>query len=258
MSYASVAARDAPPPSEQPHPDPALLTTKQSTPSNVIDDTSKVNVVSRDFKENPATYTSETYVPEDTEGDLIDPGRTPGKGKRSKRLQEVQAEGTYLWEVAKQYLLRPGVAGGLVGLVNIGLLSSVGYVFYTKPELQRNFTAISSAAAGAVLLIGTEGCAAEKYRKTPRGRQEERRAREEGTLIYKQLREHVFRPGVLGGLVGLANTAIIGAVGYYSYANWHKPKWNRDVVTAVSLSLLTLWGGEGYLAEHYRAEQRRQ
>lgn len=258
MSYASVAAHDAPPLSEQPHPDPALLTTERRSASNVIDDTSKVNVVSSDFKENPATYTSETYVPEDIDDDLVDPGRNVVKGKRNRHLQEAQAEGIYLWEVAKHYLFRPGVAGGLIGLVNVGLLSSVGYGFYTKPSLRRNLTAISSAAAGVLLLIGTEGYAAEKYRQTPIGRQEERRAREEGTLIYKQLREYVFRPGVLGGLVGLVNTAILGAVGYYSYANWHKPKWNRDVVTAVAFGLFTLWGGEGYLAERYRAERRRQ
>ncbi|KAG1742856.1 hypothetical protein EDB19DRAFT_1907339 [Suillus lakei] len=258
MSYASVAARDAPPSSEQPRPDPALLTTERPSASNVIDDTSKVNVVSSDFKENPATYTSGSYVPEDIDDDPTDPGRTAGKGKRNRRFQEARAESIYLWEVTKHFLFRPGVAGGLIGLVNIGLLSSIGYVFYTKPSFRRNFTAISSAAAGALLLIGTEGYAAEKYRQTPIGRQEERRAREEGTLIYKQIREHVFRPGVLGGLVGLVNTAILGAVGYYSYANWNKPKWNRDVVTAVSFSLLTLWGGEGYLAERYRAERRRQ
>lgn len=149
--------------------------------------------------------------------------------------------------------------------MNVGLLSSVGYGFYTKPSLRQNLTAISSAAAGALLLIGTEGYAAEKYRQTPIGRQEERRAREEGTLIYKHLREQVFRPNVLGGLVGLGiveicicqffemfispfflvNTTILGAVGYYTYANWHKPKWNRDVVTAIAFGLLTLWGGEG-------------
>ncbi|KAG1866744.1 hypothetical protein F4604DRAFT_2023346 [Suillus subluteus] len=225
MSYASVVAHDAPPSSEQPRPDPALLTTERSAASNVVDDTSKVNVVSNDFKENLATYTSETYVPEDVDDDLVDPGRKPVKGKKNRRFQEAQAEGIYLWEVTKHYLFRPGVAGGIIGLVNIGLLSSVGYGFYTKPSLRR---------------------------------QEERRAREEGTLIYMQLREHVFRPGVLGGLVGLVNTVILGAVGYYSYSNWHKPKWNRDVVTAVAFGLLTLWGGEGYLAERYRAERRRQ
>jgi hypothetical protein len=258
MSYASVVAHDAPSSSEQPHPDTALLTTERSSASNVIDDTSKVNVVSSNFKENPATYTSDTYVPEDVDDDHVDPGRKAVKSKRNRRLLEAQAEGIYLWKVTKHYLFRPGVAGGLIGLVNVGLLSSVGYRFYTKPSLRRDLTAISSAAAGALLLIGTEGYAAKKYRQTPIGRQEERRAREEGTLIYKQLREHVLRPGVLGGLIGLVNTAILGAVGYYTYANWHKPKWNRDVVTAVTFGLLTLWGGEGYLAERYRAERRRQ
>ncbi|KAG2145955.1 uncharacterized protein EDB93DRAFT_1286790 [Suillus bovinus] len=258
MSYASVAAHDAPPSSEQPRPDPALLTTENSSASNVIDDTSKLNVVSSDFKENLAAHTNNTYVPEDIDDDLVDQSRKAMTGKRNKRFQEAQAEGIYLWEVTKYYLFRPGVAGGLIGLVNVGLLSRVGYTFYTKPGLRQNFTAISSAVAGALLLIGTEGYAVQKYRQTPIGRQEERRAREEGTLIYKQLREHVFRPGVLSGLVGLVNTAILGAVGYYSFVNWHKPKWNRDVVTAVAFGLLTLWGGEGYLAERYRAERRRQ
>lgn len=75
-----------------------------------------MNVVSRDFKENPSsTYTSDVYVPEDAESELSDTGRVR-KGKGSKRFQEAQAEGTYLWEVTKHYLLRPGVAGGLVGL----------------------------------------------------------------------------------------------------------------------------------------------
>lgn len=87
--------------------------------------------------------------------------------------------------------------------VNIGLLSSVGYAFYTKPDLRRNFTAIGSAAVGTLLLIGTEGCAAEKFREIHRGHQGERPTREEGILFYKHFREQFFRPGVLGGSIGL-------------------------------------------------------
>ena len=42
---------------------------------------------------------------------------SPSRGnKKNRRLQEAEAEGAYLLEVAKRYLLRPGVAGGLVGL----------------------------------------------------------------------------------------------------------------------------------------------
>jgi hypothetical protein len=57
--------------------------------------------------------------------------------------------------------------------------------------------------AGAAALLALEGYGAAQYRDTPQGREEERRAREEGALVYRQAREVVLRPGVLGGLVGL-------------------------------------------------------
>ncbi|KAF9231495.1 hypothetical protein BU15DRAFT_90899 [Melanogaster broomeanus] len=222
----STYTRGASSPSEQPSPDPALLATAQGHNDNE-DDTKKVNVVSG------ATYPSETFVPQTT--------------PRSK------SRGTYLWQVTKQLLFRPGVAGGLVGLVNVGLLSGMGYVLYTKPHLRRDNIAISSAVGGALLLVGAEGYATEnlKHHKTWRG-QEECRAPEKRTLIYKHLHEQMLCPGVLSGLVGLVNAGIVGMVGYFSYINWDKPKWDRNIVTAVSVSLLTLWGGESYLAERCR------
>ena len=78
----------------------------------------------------------------------------------------------------------------------------MGYTFYTKPD-RRNFTAIGSSAVAALLVIGAEGYAAEKYTEIPRGNQGERRTRERSTLLYKHFREHVLRPDVLGGSVGL-------------------------------------------------------
>jgi len=170
----------------------------------------------------------------------------------NRRFKEVEAEGIYLWEVAKHYLFRPGVAGGLLGIVNVGLLAGTGRAFYTQPELRRDRTVVSSTIAAAFAILSLEGYAAEKYRKTARGQDEERRAREEGTLIYKHMREHILRPGVLGGIVGLINTAIIGTVGYLAYDNWNRPAWDRRVVSAVSIGLATLWGAEGYVAERYR------
>ncbi|KAH7913881.1 hypothetical protein BJ138DRAFT_1058059 [Hygrophoropsis aurantiaca] len=256
MSYASVAATNAPPPASQPHPDPSLLTTATSSADNVADDTAKINVVSSDFKENPATYTSETRLSEESDDIFTSkPQRWESKGRHNKRLQEVEAEGEYIWEVAKQYLLRPGTAGGLIGLVNVGLLSGLGYAFYTNPDLRRDRTALGSAIGGSVVMLSMEGYAAEKYRQTPSGRAEERRAREEGSLLYKHTREIVLRPGVLGGLVGLVNTAALATVGYYSYVNWDRPRWDRNVVSTVVVGLLALWGGEGYLAEQYRHDR---
>ncbi|GLB37165.1 hypothetical protein LshimejAT787_0402160 [Lyophyllum shimeji] len=255
MSYASVAASNVPPLDEQPRPDPALLNTTPPTASNVVDETAKVNVVASEAKARPATQTSEArrriYGHSDSDED-----EHPSEERRpNRRLKEVEAETLYLWEVTKQYLFRPGVAGGLVGLVNIGLLAGAGRAFYTQPHLRRDRTVISSTVAAALALLSLEGYAAEKYRKTPRGQAEARRAKEEGTLVYKHLREQVLRPGFLGGLVGLVNVAVLGTVGYFSYINWDKPTWDRRIVSAVTVGLLTLWGGEGYLVERYREQQ---
>ncbi|KAF7965385.1 hypothetical protein HWV62_44081 [Athelia sp. TMB] len=238
----------------QPHADPALLNTVPGSASHVADDSAKVGVVSNDFKEHPATYTSENR-PEPAGYDEPLPSgdkRHKAEKKASRAYREAEAEGAYIWETAKHYLFRPGVAGGLVGLVNVGIIAGVGHAFYTQPHLRRDKTIIGSTVAGALALLSVEGFAAEKYRQTPAGQDEERRAKEEGAVIYRHAREVVFRPGVLGGLVGLINTAVLGAVGYYSYINWDKPSWDRRTVSAVSVGLITLWGGEGIIAERYR------
>lgn len=136
MSYAAVAAHNAPPLSQQPQPDQSLLNTDAPSADPIVDDTSKVNVVPQDFKENPRTATQESVVYEEESSAARDsPQSTPSKSKvnghanhsssdskeskrskASRQVQEVQAEGVHMWESAKHYLLRPGVAGGLVGL----------------------------------------------------------------------------------------------------------------------------------------------
>jgi len=88
------------------------------------------------------------------------------------------------------------------GTVNIGLLASVGRIFYLRPHLRRDATAISSALAATVALISIESIAAEKYRQRPRD-QEHKRATEEGTLVFRRIQEQIIRPNVLGGLVGM-------------------------------------------------------
>lgn len=134
MSYASVAAQNAPPPSQQvhtwahfvplrdhdhsdlfsqPRPDPALLTTEPPSANNIADDAAKVNIVSSDFRSNPATETSVNAPAGHATGTPVSHN---ARGKAKRYLHEAEKEGFYVWEVAKQYLLRPGVAGGLLGL----------------------------------------------------------------------------------------------------------------------------------------------
>lgn len=104
----------------KPQADAALLNTTPAHTNNVADDGAKVNVVSNDFKSNPATVTSEADVIvdySDDDGDDVDDSPLDKK-KRSgkKRLQRAEQKGLSLWNTSKQYLFRPGVAGGLVGI----------------------------------------------------------------------------------------------------------------------------------------------
>ncbi|KAG6820995.1 hypothetical protein H0H93_008624 [Arthromyces matolae] len=267
MSYASVAAANAPQLEQQPQPDPVLLnTTPPSAPTIAqIDETAnRINLVSPE----QSVPTSLSLNGRDNDDDSDDDDDSNSKKKIVNRhLQEIKAEGFYLWQITKQHLFQPGVAGGLIGLggscvsypvnavltvivpVNLGLLIGVGHAFYTQPSLRRDRGAVSSTFAAALALLSVEGYAAERYRKTPRGQAEEKRAREEGTLVYKHIREHLVRPGVLGGIIGLS---VLGAVGYLSYAHWERPTWDRRVVSAVSVGLLTLWGAEACIVEKYK------
>ena len=116
MSFASVTARNAP--ADQPLPDPALLNTTQSTASGVADDTAKVGVVSPNFKQNPATTTSTYQPPRYDEGESDSPHRRAPKTKaKAKKLaRDAEKEAIHWSAVAKELVLRPPVAGGLIGV----------------------------------------------------------------------------------------------------------------------------------------------
>ena len=79
----------------------------------------------------------------------------------------------------------------------------MGHAFHTQPHLRHDAKVIASTVTGAIALLGAEGFAANQYSQTPAGQEGARRAKEDGTALYKHTREIVLRPGVLGGLVGL-------------------------------------------------------
>jgi len=117
MSYASITSRNAP--ADQPLPDPALLNTTKSTASGVADDTTKVGVVSPNFKQNPATTTSTHQSPryDDDEPDSSPHRRTAkNKAKAEKLARDAEKEAIHWSTVAKELVLRPPVAGGLIGV----------------------------------------------------------------------------------------------------------------------------------------------
>ena len=58
MSYATVTKENREPPSQQPHPDTALLNTERTETSLPDGSSTKVNVAPTDFKEHPKVWAS--------------------------------------------------------------------------------------------------------------------------------------------------------------------------------------------------------
>ncbi|KAF8332716.1 uncharacterized protein EI90DRAFT_3145387 [Cantharellus anzutake] len=237
MSYASVVAAGAPPLSAQPHPDTALLNTEQGE-TQLSSADSKITVAPADFKKNPRSADTDIRDELDVASEDIEEGEDtsrPSKGESRKdhtNCKKAGEECRELWEKAKGYLLRPTVAGGLLGVVNVGLLGSIGHSLYTVPAHRSSPRFLSLAAITTLGLFGIEGALAEAYRKTELGRREEARAKEEGAAICRHVKTVLLRPGVLGG--------------YWSYVNWDDPwKWDRQRVSAASVGLLALFAGEG-------------
>ncbi|KAI0796393.1 hypothetical protein BC629DRAFT_1505245 [Irpex lacteus] len=277
MSYASVAAHNAPPPLAQPYREPALLTMELPSQGNIADDAANLNIVFNEFRETPTTLTStadtgirEQSAPIPISGGVAAHG-TSGAGtsnenskgkeavdKAKRYAHELEDEGFYLWNLVKHQLLRPGVAGVLPALVNVGILGFTSYSRYMKPYLRRDTRLLSSAAAAALALLSADDYNAEKYCEAPAGQEEKGCARKEGAVVYRVARDNLLRPDVLGVLVGLLNTAVIFTSGFVSHKHRDARQWDRRIISAVSVGLLMLCFGEGYLAEYYGREQGRR
>jgi multisubunit Na+/H+ antiporter MnhB subunit len=62
-------------------------------------------------------------------------------------------------------VLRPGVAGGLVGVVNVAVLSAIGYLSYKHWNLPRwDRQTVSSVVVGLVALSAAEGYLGKQYK----------------------------------------------------------------------------------------------
>merc|ERR1712093_747703 len=61
------------------------------------------------------------------------------------------------------------------------------------------------------------------------------------------LGKEIQKPEVWGSMLGVANLAVIGSVAFYTYANWHKPRWDRRVVSATVVAVSAWFGLQGYL-----------
>ncbi|WWD20712.1 hypothetical protein CI109_105188 [Kwoniella shandongensis] len=197
-------------------------------------------------KEHEAELKQKT---KEAEKDIEKKGKEYSKKAQDELHKAESALGPY-WEQTKEVVLRPGTLGGLMGVVNVGILGTIGYFAYTRKDQPWDRRIVGGAVAGTLALFGAEGYVTESYLSTPEGKQEAERAKAEGSKAYLQAKEVILRPQVAGGLVGAVNVAILGAVGYFSYKNWNQ-QWDQRTVSAVAVGLLGLSGLEGYAGKVY-------
>jgi len=236
MSYASVTSRNAT--ADQPLPDPALLNTTKPTASGVADDTAKVGVVSPGFKQNPATTTSTHQPPRygEEESDSSPHRRTAkSKSKAKKAVHDAEKEAIHWSAVAKELMLRPPVAGGLVGVVNLGLIGYTGYKFYNEPHLRHDHTFVTSAVAGAAVVLGVEGYGAQTFAPV----------REEEDVLIQYVRQN---PKSTRTLFAILNVGIVGAAGYMTYSKWNR--WDKRTFATLAAGITSFGLGETYLFSH--------
>lgn len=238
------------------HPEPAARPEPITLNHGADPEPHTLNVAPEPLKAPPK---GSVHLPGEEEiKDEKDAAKKKGKEyakKAKKELHEAESKLGPYWEKTKDVVLRPGTLGGLMGVVNVGLLGTLGYFAYTRKDQPWDRRVVGAAVAGTLALFGAEGYVAESYLETPEGKKEAERAKREGSKAYLQAKEVVLRPQVAGGLVGAFNLAVIGTVGYFSYKNWNQP-WDRRVVSAVSVGLLGLSGLEGWAGKEY-AEKRK-
>ncbi|GAA5832353.1 hypothetical protein JCM11251_006421 [Rhodosporidiobolus azoricus] len=73
----------------------------------------------------------------------------------------------------------------------------------------------------------------------------------EGRALAKQY------PYAASGIVGLVNLTLIAVPAYFAYKNWHQPRWDRRIVSAVAVGLTAAFGAESALGWfEYQQEQK--
>lgn len=92
--------------------------------------------------------------------------------------------------------------GGVLGVINVGLLGYAGYAFYNTPAYRKDYRVLGGVAAAGLALVSAEGTLADAYLSTEEGKAELRRAEQEGSALYRHTKEVVLRPGVFSGLLG--------------------------------------------------------
>ncbi|KWU44834.1 Proteophosphoglycan ppg1 [Rhodotorula sp. JG-1b] len=92
------------------------------------------------------------------------------------------------------------------------------------------------------------------------GKAEAKKLQRKASELEREGRDLAKRyPYAASGIVGIANALLVAVPAYYAYANWHHPRWDKRIVSAVAVGLGAIFSAEGalgwfeYKQEHPRA-----
>ncbi|KAN0064169.1 hypothetical protein ACQY0O_003336 [Thecaphora frezii] len=246
MSYASVAAHNAPPESEQPKPDPTLLEGQNVDHSDVSThlpdvDSGKVNVIPSDADlEHLKTESQEAYEKAVAEA----------REARAKAEQEAQAAKDKAARAAEKAEQEASQAAEEAGDKAKDLADDAQS--YAKDASQR-----AQKLAGDAKKEFEKDSKELKKKASAEAKKLKKKANEAGDEIESFWNKFSSNPDYWVPALGALNVALLGGVGFYAYTNKEQvQRTDRRLLSAVTVGLLGLLGGQGYWAQETARKQR--
>ncbi|CDZ98679.1 hypothetical protein [Phaffia rhodozyma] len=182
-TWADIAAKNAPPPSEQPHPDQALLEGHTGEAINEHPDGHGVTVVPHDFREHPETVAkefnekaaeeaaaAEKLVKEEAEkakheAEVAAKKAEEVKEAAKKEAAKLEREAASIFNKAKALISQPKVFVPIISAFDVALIGFLGYKTYIHDFSRRPFDrkVFSAITIGVGAIAALEGLGFASY-----------------------------------------------------------------------------------------------
>ncbi|GAA5966267.1 hypothetical protein JCM21900_002135 [Sporobolomyces salmonicolor] len=248
MSYASVAAHNAPPEDQQPHPDASLLErANPPAPSGEDYEGDKVHVVDQDEAEKLRHAIAHAEALESHVDDDFARARAHQQAREAEERQ-AQLKARAQAELKETTDEVAAVADGAKA-TGKQLEREAGKLYAEGKEEAKEKWAEGKQEAKE--LAGKVEHEAKKDAKKLQKKAAE--VEKEGRALAKQY------PYAASGLVGVVNLALVAVPAYFAYAHWNEPRWDRRIVSAVGVGLASIFGAESALGWwEYKQEKARK
>ncbi|CAD6572384.1 MAG: hypothetical protein CYPHOPRED_004816 [Cyphobasidiales sp. Tagirdzhanova-0007] len=275
LRYAQAASKNRLPPDQQPHPDQSLLEGDHNLASGPGGDLShskatdeKVHVVSREEFDEDTHPADEDHLPAPPRFNANDAVSTsdlsptaPSFKPSSSNQTTQQQKGKDTKDAAKDLKdSAKDTKDSVKDYAKEKLDSSDGNADKAKSDVKENADE-AGAEAKKQIDKGTKVAKEEYEELSEKAKAAYNKMSKEAQDDWQKLSaeskkrwaeaknsdagRELQKPQVWGPLLAGTNAAVLGTVLYFTYANWHKPRWDRRVVSATVIGIGTWFGLQG-------------